>query len=184
MYPLTCRTTTFLLASALLPIMQSSFAAPPEGCTPIDSKLSSGQSKILIHQPGHYCLTEDLHARFEMADHPAEAMMILIIASDVVLDLQGHTLGRGWLFKNPGGVGILINDATNIHIRNGVLQDFKTAILRGTKVALSSNKEEPALYDAQTNTYRFPISNIVVENVTFKNNKKDLVILLKKDSTP
>ena len=180
MHPLTCRTSTFLLALALLPVLISSCAtsAEPPDCISIGTK---HPEDLYIRKPGHYCLTENLHARPQFADHWAEGTMIRILSSDVILDLQGHYLTH----NNQGvGVGILINDATNIHIRNGVLQDFKTAILRGPKYPLSSNKEEPPVYDAQTNTYRFPISQIVVENVTFKNNKTNIVVRLKKDSTP
>jgi hypothetical protein len=155
----------------------------PTPCVDLE-RVDSGLVKVGIGKPGHYCLTEDLHSRFDMADHPAEAVMIVIQSNDVTLDLQGHTLGRGRLFKNPGGVGISINSAQNIHIKNGVLQDFKIAIIRGTKYPKSSDTADSPVYDAQTNTYRFPLTNIVVENVTFKNNKKDIVIEVKKDLTP
>lgn len=180
MRPLTFRTTTLLLVLALMPIMKSSFAAPPpEGCIPVDAKSASGLVKIGIREPGHYCLTENLRARIEMADRPAEIAMIVIQSSDVVLDLRGH-----YLTHDNKGVGIKIVDATNIRIMNGTLQDFETGINRSTKYPSMKDVEEPPVYDAQTRTYRFARTNIVVENVTFKNNKKDIVIEFKKDLTP
>ena len=140
-------------------------------------------SKYEIRKPGHYCLTEDLHARLEFADHMAESKIILILSSDVVLDLQGHTLGRGRLFKNPGGLGVYIESGTNVHIKNGTLQDFKTAILRGPEGSPPYVPEAP-VYDASSKTYRFPISGIVIENVTFKNNKDDMRMLLSEGKAP
>lgn len=141
-------------------------------------------SKYEIDKPGQYCLTEDLHARIEMADHLAEGAIIIIWTSNVVLDLQGHTLGRGRIFKNPGGVGISIRGVTNILIKNGVFQDFDTAISRGTKGPMFSDIDEKPIYDAKTNTYRFPITNIVIENVTFKNNRTNMWSQVQQDMTP
>jgi hypothetical protein len=145
---------------------------------------TDGISKYEIYKPGHYCLTEDMHARFDMADHAAESTMIVIRTSDIVLDLQGHTLGRGRIFKNPGGIGIVIVDpyryargvgnAKDIVIRNGVLQDFKTGIEYG---ALRS-PVDTSTFNPKTNTYHFPASNITFENITFKYNKKDFDIRL------
>jgi hypothetical protein len=130
-------------------------------------------------------LTEDLHARIEFADHPAEDTMIAIWSGDVVLDLQGHTLGRGRIFKNPGRLGIDIVDpertvngiglARKIIVKNGVLQDFEIGIYFGFG---RSRLQDVPTFDSQTNTYHFPASNITFENITFKNNKKDFDIRL------
>lgn len=151
-------------------------------CIPISGVLpTNSYSKIDIREPGHYCLTEDLHARIEFGDRPAEGAMITIWTSNVVLDLQGHTLGRGRLFRNTGGVGISIErNKTNIVIQNGTLRDFERAIYRYENPSV----EGQPIHDPHTNTYRFPIANITIENVTFKNNKKDMVIEVKKDMTP
>ena len=111
----------------------------PEGCIPIDSSNAQGLVKISIRNPGHYCLTENLHARIEMADHWAEKTLILINTNDVIIDLMGQTLGRGRLFVNPGGHGIEIFDerhilkttqVRNITIKNGVLENFEVGIVR------------------------------------------------------
>jgi hypothetical protein len=190
MHPLGFRPRAFLLAMLLIPLMQGCSAELPEGCTPVDDRLANGYEKIDIDKPGHYCLTEDLHARVELADHPAEGRMISIRASDVVLDLRGHTLGRGRLLKNPGGLGIEISDqfrgptwiaaSRNIVIRNGTLQDFEAAIY---SYPYFTAVEDPT-YDAQTNTYHFPISNIVLENLIFKNNKKKFEIRVPDERKP
>lgn len=144
---------------------------------------TSARHKFEIQKPGHYCLTEDLHARVELADHPAEDTMIDISSADVVLDLQGHTLGRGRFFKNPGGMGIRIADpgqtipSKNIIVRNGVLQDFNMGIGFHAHRWPSTLLDTPA-FDPKTNTYHFPANNITLENITFRNNKKNFEILV------
>ena len=163
---------------ALFPLSLSACSEPtPEGCIPINGENS------VIYQSGHYCLTESLHARIEIADRPSEMDLIAIYVGNVVLDLQGHTLGRGWLFKNPGGHGIQIVDpeysgstgqARNITIRNGVLQDFETGIFFG--YARQGSGSETPTFDPATNTYHFPVNNVTLENITFKNNKTDFEI--------
>jgi len=182
----------FRLSVGLAIMIYAGAALAIDDCTPVDAKLEDGYEKIDIRNPGHYCLTEDLHARIEFADHPAEGRLITIRSSDVILDLQGHTLGRGRLFKNPGGAGIVITDQTrgprkiadsrNIVIRNGVLQDFSAAIVYHD--GRYSMPIETPVFDQKTNTYRFPINNIVLENITFKNNKADTVIRIPRDEAP
>lgn len=219
---------TFLL---ILPLSLSACSEPmPDGCIPVGNpKRTDGISKIEIHKPGCYCLTENLHARIEMADRWAERTMIVIGASNVVLDLQGHTVGRGRLFVNPGGVGILILDerdtqkntqVRNITIKNGVLENFETGVARfggflphrgsGTHqadydfslqawhetvydpvydpvtkktITILVENEHP-IVDKQKNTYRFPRSNIRLENITFKDNKEDFRIHARTDVPP
>lgn len=153
----------------------------PNGCMSLSNAKDSAYSKFDIRKPGHYCLSEDLHARFEYADHRAEGSMIDINANDVVLDLQGHTLGRGRLYKNSGGAGIFIGRGnTNIRIMNGILQDFNRGIFRFENPAV---EEQPA-YDQQANTYRFSLADITLENITFKNNKKDFDIRIPSKAPP
>ena len=179
------RLSRLWLPLPLLALNVSASSEPvPEGCIPIDGSQALGLVQIYIRSPGHYCLTEDLHARIEMADRPAEKDLIKIRVGDVVLDLQGHTLGRGRLFKNPGGHGIQISDpqnfaggaglARNITIRNGVLQDFETGIFFG--YARQGSGSETPTFDPATNTYHFPVNNVTLENITFKNNKTDFEI--------
>jgi hypothetical protein len=143
-----------------------------DDCIAVDAKLADGINKLSIGKPGHYCLTEDLHARIEFADHPAEWSMILIYSNNVVLDLRGHTLGRGRLFKNPGGVGIEIDPRfSNIQIKNGILQDFNVGMYHDSPYYPAV--EEVPIYDGRTNTYHFQVSNIVLENIVFKNNSNN-----------
>lgn len=175
------------LFSVLLLVSLSACSEPmPEGCIPVGNpERTDGISKVEIRNPGHYCLTESLHARIEIADRPAEGTIIAIHVGDVVLDLRGHTLGRGWLFKNRGGHGIQIYDpysydkrpgpTRNITIRNGILQDFERGIYFDYSPWWRSVLETPT-YDPATNTYHFPENNITLENITFKNNKTDFEI--------
>ncbi len=109
--------------------------------------------------------------------------MIIMYTGNVVIDLQGHTLGRGRVFKNPGGIGIEIVDpqrlvkrvglAKNIIIKNGVLQDFEIGIYFGYG---RSRLQDTPTFDPTTNTYHFPANNLTLENITFKNNKENFNI--------
>lgn len=151
---------------------------------------TSARYKFVIEKPGHYCLTEDLHARIELADHPAEDTMIAIWSGDVVLDLQGHTLGRGRFFKNHGGIGIDIVDPDNFNrgaglskhiiIRNGLLQDFTTAVSFENR--WPSTQIDAPSFNLKTNTYYFPANNITLENIIFRNNRENFKILVPPDS--
>lgn len=177
----------FMAPLLILPVSLSAFSeSMPERCVHFGNpERTYAGAKYVIREPGNYCLTEDLHARIEIADRPAEGTMIAIHVGDVVLDLQGHTLGRGRLFKNPGGTGIHIYDprsfnktaglTRNIVIRNGILQDFERGIYFDYSPWWRSALETPT-YDPATNTYHFPENNITLENITFKNNKADFEI--------
>lgn len=178
------RPLRLMIPFLILPLSLSACSEPmPEGCIPIDGSQALGLVQISIEKPGRYCLTESLHARIEIADRPAEMDLIAIYVGDVVLDLQGHTLGRGWLFKNPGGHGIQIVDpeysggtglARNITIRNGILQDFETGIFFG--YARQGNGSETPTFDPKTNTYHFPVNNVTLQNITFRSNKQNFEI--------
>jgi hypothetical protein len=135
-------------------------------------------SKFEIMKPGHYCLVEDLHSRFDFADHRPEARLIQIWSDDVVLDLQGHTLGRGKIFKFPGGVGIEINaNLSNITIKNGTIQDFDIGISRVVATLADGKKRSiKPTYDRMAKTYQFQHDNIRITNVRFLNNKLDMKI--------
>ena len=175
----------YWLFFVLFPVNLSACSEPmPEGCIPINGSQALGLVQISIDKPGRYCLTESLHARIEIADRPAEMDLIEIDVGDVVLDLRGHTLGRGWLFKNPGGTGIHIYDpksfdkkaglTRNNTIRNGTLQDFKTGIYFA--YGRWDNGLETPTFDPKNNTYHFPVNNVTLQNITFKNNKTDFEI--------
>jgi hypothetical protein len=178
----------FLIAT----FVQGSIGHASDDCILLDAPKDSAQSKFDIDKPGRYCLTKDLHARFEMADHPAEGAMIIIWTSDVIIDLQGHTLGRGRIFKNPGGRGISIVDqyqlwkwlanSRNIVIKNGVLQDFDIGVAYDS--SRWNNPPDGPNVGPKANTYHFPTNNITLENITFKNNKKDFDIRIPSPPQP
>ena len=136
-------------------------------------------SKFEIEEPGYYCLDENLHARFDLAHHSPEGRLIRIRSSDVVLDLRNHILGRGILFKNPGGVAIEINaNLKNITVKNGTVQDFDVGFYRGIARYTWGTKEKilKPIYDPETKTFSFERDNIVITNVRFINNKIDMKI--------
>lgn len=182
---LTCLRRCLLRIFLVATFVHVSIGHAMDDCILLDSPKDSAQSKFDIDKPGHYCLTKDLHARTELpGPEPlrAERAMIIIWTSDVVLDLQGHTLGRGRVFKNPGAVGIEIASEkfTNIRIKNGTLQDFDFGIYR---YDFPTTDEVPA-YDNKANTYAFPIAGIVLENITFRNNKKNFQIRMPHKAPP
>lgn len=88
-----------------LPLLAASLAAQPSGLRAIGSPAT-------IDQPGSYILTNDLFI-------PGTAAVgITITASDVSLDLNGHTItGPG----NLTGTGIRISGARNVTVRNGFI---------------------------------------------------------------
>lgn len=167
-------------SAAVSDMAQAKTNAKTDACIEFGNPKSTNRYfKYEIRKPGHYCLTENMHARTEFpAPEPvsAESTMIDIRTSDVVLDLQGHTLGRGRIFKNPGGLGVRIVDsdsyaqssgkAKNIVIKNGTLQDFETGI---EAARWDDTIADTPNFDAQSNTYHFPYNNITLENVAFKN---------------
>ncbi|MBR0566087.1 hypothetical protein J5J83_08160 [Azoarcus sp. L1K30] len=172
-----------LILSIATPYAASGQAGSTDDCTLVKPGASDGISKIEIHKSGGYCLTEDLHARIEFADHRAEFSLIAISASNVILDLQGHTLGRGRFFKNPGGFGILIDSRySSIEIRNGTLQDFSVGIFRDSP-RYPARADMPEI-DEREGNYRFPGSKIELKNIKFMNNRKNFVIQVPQMDVP
>jgi len=168
---------------AVLVVITAGCAPLPQGCLPIDSSQTLGLVQISIKNPGHYCLTENLHVRFEMADRWAERTLIAIRSDNVVLDLRGH-----YLTQNPNqrgsGIGIEIRAATNIHIKNGVVQKAKTGIKRSTKYPSMRDVEDIPEYFPESKVYRFPKANIVFENITFEDNVKNFAIEIQHNLLP
>lgn len=83
-----------------------------------------------ITQPGSYRLTQDLKS--SSATH-----CLLIDASNVTIDLQGHTIsGNG--SKNSAGIKGSNADLLNVEIRNGTVEYFALAIrlsgVRGARI--------------------------------------------------
>ena len=122
------RVCAAILALAFSATGAAASSAEPDApaCIPID------RAGFEITKPGHYCVTQDIHTRLDFADHSAEPYIIAIRSSDVVVDLQGHRLGRGRVFTQHGGGGILVDvlvsitgaPPRNILIRHGLLTDF------------------------------------------------------------
>lgn len=161
--------------------MMSSHASDGS-CIPIRAPRHTNSTSMFdIHAPGHYCVVEDLHARWDFADHSAEGTLITINSDDVVLDLQGHTLGRGRLFKSSGsGDGISINGhRKNITIKNGIIRDFWCALYLADTYDLgapdAANKENEDRFPPKQ-LYEIPKTNIIIESITFKNNDREIFI--------
>lgn len=70
----------------------------------------------VIDQPGKYVLRRDIHA---------EDTAIVIRASQVTLDLDGHSL---WGPGGKKGVGILVSGAGNVAVSHGTLAGFGTGV--------------------------------------------------------
>jgi hypothetical protein len=174
------------IAIALALVASESYAAgrPPasEPCVPIDS------AGYVIDKPGRYCVTKDIHTRLDFADHSAEPAVIEIESSDVILDLQGHRLGRGKFFVQPGGGGIRIRHATtingsrvvedrrmeNITIENGRLTDFKIGIYFYRS---HPHTPKPALKRALVKigpaSYKYETTDILIRNIAFERCEED-----------
>lgn len=86
---------------------------------------------VEIDQPGKYCLDRSHDLALSGSD-----AAILILASDVELDLRGHTLRNpvyeGGLcdaeYRPQPTVGISVFEARNVRIHNGALRCFSTGV--------------------------------------------------------
>ena len=135
----------------------------PQGCIPVDKEHAA------IYQPGHYCLTESMHVRFEMADRWAETDLITIWANDVQLDLRGH-----YLTQNGRNNCITIADRSisNITIKNGTLRNCGVGVWQ---YPAPYDGQQP-IHDAKKNSYYFPVNEFHLENITFEDNKQNFRI--------
>lgn len=128
-------------------------------CVAINSK------NFYIERPGKYCLTTDLHTRLSFGDRRSESWLIRINARDVVLDLGGHTLGRGRFIVQPGGRAIeLGTNAQNVLIKNGKLRNFAAGIFAyGSDFVVSEDRRplEPLRLEASDADYIFPERNFI-----------------------
>jgi len=121
-----------------------------------------------ISAPGVYCVTQKITTNL------ASGAAITINANNVLLDLNDFAIGNLGAGPSTLAVGILAQDRQNIHIRDGVLRGFWSAIglLNGTSsgltTALSSGHTVEGII-ADTSY----ISGIAVQGpyVTVKNNK-------------
>jgi hypothetical protein len=115
---MTMRTKDQVLCYALLGLtvgVAASGRAETTQCTAVSAV------PAIIDTPGVYCLTADL----EFA--PPLGAAIRIEASDVLLDLNGHTLsGPG--ASGTQAYGILADERANVRVRNGVVRGFNSGI--------------------------------------------------------
>ena len=166
------RTTVLNIIFFSLP---STLVLAKSECVKIKNPVETNStSKFNIDQPGHYCLVENLHARVGLAHHSPELRLIYIRSSNVILDLKHSILGRGTLFKNPGGIGIEIaSGIQNITVKNGTIQDFDTGLYRGVEPFIwgSKNKTVEPTYNSEIKAYFYERDNITITNVHFSNNK-------------
>jgi len=132
--------------------------------------------------------------------------MIEIASSNVELNLMGHTVGRGLLFRDAGkGTGIGIADdylrpyhvqsklpragrLRNITIRNGTLRDFEIGVERfaypfgaenipdGTTGRMMKEERFVVSPERQGNVIYFREDNIRLEDIVFENVKKDVEV--------
>ena len=197
-----------ILVLALVALSSLTTPYSADSCKTLRSNPAQGggSARAGIHEPGSYCLSEDLHSRFGIpgAHRYSEATMIEIWTSDVDLDLKGHTIGRGILFRDSDkGAGIRIVDdyvrpyrvasslpragrLRNITIRNGTLRDFRIGVRRIAYPFGAENipdretgrpmKEERFLVEPERkgNVIYFREDNIRLENIIFENVTKDV----------
>ena len=102
-----------------LPLLAAAVAAQPSG-------LRSIASPGTIDQPGSYILTSDIFVP------PSIGVGIAITASEVMLDMNGHTITAP---GNLTGAGIRIAGAQNVTVKNG----FIVNALMGAVVMNSTN---------------------------------------------
>jgi hypothetical protein len=106
-----------------------------------------------ITQPGTYYLSQNLQVNINTGYHvPA----LLINASDVTVDLNGHTITNVGAAPDGWSRGITANDRHNITIRNGTLIGFHMGILFESTPLDDSSKSSGHL-----------IENIYVTNCNF-----------------
>lgn len=119
--------------------------------TPAPNKLFSNPytKQVVISTPGSYILEENL----AIAARTSNSAMILIAASDVILDLNGKSIGISTTSFTPLRTGIKIsNGAENVTICNGTING------QGTQTtALTS-----------TGIYGFRNNSITINNVSIK----------------
>lgn len=78
-------------------------------CTP---PIAIYEVPVVIDQPGHYCVVNDLYNGYSDCSNA-----IVIAANNVYLDFDGHVL-----YINPDTVGIFAQNQSNVFIANGTIQ--------------------------------------------------------------
>ena len=164
----------------LVPFLILAWTPAPaaEACLPLRVPSGSPISTIMITKPGRYCLKENVYGRLHLPDRRGEGRIIDIRTSDVILDLEGHTVGR---YRWPGethGLGIEIDDfARNIEIRNGVLEGHNECVVRLARAPLADLVPVARTRTARGFRFDDPRDRIIIEDVTFRHCKRDLFIV-------
>lgn len=112
------RLSFFLLVSLALPTLARS-SERDDGLQSLEPSSSAERPlrrPTIIDQPGKYVLRRDIFA---------EDTAILIRASHVTLDLDGHSI---WGPGDRRGVGIQVEGASSVAILDGALSRFGTAV--------------------------------------------------------
>jgi hypothetical protein len=106
-----------VLACALLLACGESRAETAQ-CVPI------GTVPYYITAPGTYCLTKNI------ATSTQSGSAITIIADDVTLDCNGHTLSNS--LAGNLATGVASNDTSDVVVKNCMIRNFKSGILFST----------------------------------------------------
>ena len=109
-----------------------------------------------INQPGSYRVTQDLSCQ-------SCPQCLLIDASNVTIDLQGHTISGDGSSSNSGIAVPQNSSLSNIEVRNGTVMSFGTGIdLSGTRGA---RVERVRVFDNQDNGISVGSNSVVASNI-------------------
>jgi hypothetical protein len=158
-------------------------AIAESNCIKLDNPLRGGGERFEIGQPGRYCLGKNMSTRLDLPDRREQSFLISIYADNVDLDLNGHTLDRGWNISGEGKPGILISSslvsgpgAKNITIRNGTVRGLGSGVAGRLDCKSTTNCDKARItYDPTSDTYHYAPDNITVQNVKFENVKHKIV---------
>ncbi len=106
-----------------------------------------------ISSPGVYILTQDF-----LDLNLASGSAIEITSSDVVLDLNGHTISNTTAGAGTIADGVLATDQSNVTVRNGTIQGFMTG------VALTASD----LTNPGTTSYGHAVEKLNVNGCTYE----------------
>ncbi|GEM_PF-1368078 len=155
------RRRSWLLALALAALV-SAWAAPPLYAAA--NLITSCTKTVQITSPGAYLIGNDLRA-----SSAGFGICIMILAPDVVLDLNGHTI------RGPGGFseGITIAlAATNARVVNGSITGFGTGLVDGGSRALLSGLDVSGSKGAGIEVVSIP-NHVLSDTVVARNHVHD-----------
>jgi hypothetical protein len=143
-----------LVAGGLLFGGQVSLAqVPVSECLKADGTsgvISSLAASYSISQPGTYCLSRDIS--FNLTNGSSTVSAIIVAASNVTLDFNGHSVKGLYSSGVPGAYNgqeavTITSGAKNVVVRNGTIAGFHTAIA------------------AWTNGGSNPVTNLLIEDM-------------------